>query len=124
VRVDVDVGAVRRLPEPVEVAAYYVVSEALTNANKHAGASVAQVRLEVRDQILHLAIGDDGAGGADPEHGSGLLGLTDRVEALGGTLAVRSPSGEGTSIVVQLPLTASADGRVVPPGPAGAIASG
>jgi signal transduction histidine kinase len=125
VRVELDVGAVGRLPEPFEVAAYYVVSEAVTNANKHASASVAHVRLEVRDQILHLAIRDDGAGGADPEQGSGLLGLTDRVEALGGTLAVRSPSGEGTSIVVQLPLTAAADGRVAPPGPAAdAIASG
>jgi signal transduction histidine kinase len=125
VRVELDVGGVGRLPEPFEVAAYYVVSEALTNANKHASATVAQVRLEVRDQILHLAIRDDGAGGADPERGSGMLGLTDRVEALGGTLVVRSPSGEGTSIVVQLPLTAAADGRVAPPGAAAdAIASG
>jgi signal transduction histidine kinase len=125
VRVELDVGAVGRLPEPFEVAAYFVVSEALTNANKHASASVAHVRLEVRDQILHLAIRDDGDGGADPERGSGLLGLTDRVEALGGTLAVSSPSGEGTSLAVQLPLTAAADGRVAPPGAAAdAIASG
>jgi signal transduction histidine kinase len=107
VPVELDVRAVERLPEPVEVAAYYVVSEALANATKHASASLAQVTLEMRDGTLHLSICDDGVGGADAAHGSGILGLTDRVEALGGTIAVRSPRGEGTTIVVELPLDLS-----------------
>jgi signal transduction histidine kinase len=103
--VKLDLGAMDRLRQPVEVAAYYVVSEALANATKHANASVAHVDLEVRDGNLRLAIGDDGVGGADPARGAGLLGLTDRVEALGGTIAVTSPPGAGTSMVVELPLT-------------------
>jgi signal transduction histidine kinase len=104
-RVVLDLGAVQRLPEPVEVAAYYVVSEALANATKHANASVAHVSLDVRDGKVHVAIRDDGIGGADPAKGTGLLGLTDRAEALGGTIAMTSPPGEGTSIVVGLPLS-------------------
>ena len=102
--VDLDVGAMERLPQPLETAAYYVVSEALANATKHASASVAEVRLEARDGTLHVSIRDDGVGGADPSHGSGLLGLIDRVEALGGTFAVTSPPGHGTSMVLELPL--------------------
>jgi signal transduction histidine kinase len=102
--VELDLRLVDRLPEPVEVAAYYVVSEALANAVKHADASVARVNVEARDGTLHLSIRDDGIGGADPRRGSGILGLTDRVEALGGTIAVRSPAGEGTSMIVQLPI--------------------
>jgi signal transduction histidine kinase len=102
--VKLDVGAIERLPQPVETAAYYVVSEALANATKHASASVAEVQLAVRDGTLHLAIRDDGVGGADPSRGSGLLGLTDRVEALGGTIAVTSPPGGGTSMVLELPI--------------------
>jgi signal transduction histidine kinase len=102
--VELDVGALERLPQPLETAAYYVVSEALANATKHASASVAEVRLEARDGTLHVSIRDDGVGGADPSHGSGLLGLIDRVEALGGTFAVTSPPGHGTSMVVELPL--------------------
>jgi signal transduction histidine kinase len=113
--VELDVGAVERLRQPVEVAAYYVVSEALANAAKHANASVAYVGLEVRNGTLRLAIGDDGVGGADPAHGAGLVGLTDRVEALGGTIAVTSPPGAGTSMVVELPLTPAAVGRLEPP---------
>src|SRR6266849_8442574 len=93
-----------RLPEPIEVAAYYVVSEALTNATKHARASVVRGAVEERDDSLHLSIRDDGVGGADPARGSGLTGLRDRVEALGGSLEVSSPPGEGTLILVQLPL--------------------
>jgi signal transduction histidine kinase len=93
-----------RLPEPVEVTAYYVCSEALTNATRHARASVVSIALEERDGCLHLSIRDDGAGGADPARGSGLIGLRDRVEALGGSLEVSSPPGEGTLIGVQLPL--------------------
>jgi signal transduction histidine kinase len=102
--VKVDVGAVERLPQPLEVATYFAVSEALTNATKHARASAAQVHLEVRDGTLRLSVCDDGVGGADPSRGSGLVGLTDRVEALGGTIAVTSPPGEGTSVVLELPV--------------------
>ena len=93
-----------RLPEPVEVAAYYVCSEALTNATRHAHASVVSVAVEERDDCLHLSIRDDGVGGADPARGSGLIGLRDRAEALSGSIEVSSPPGEGTLILVQLPL--------------------
>jgi signal transduction histidine kinase len=98
------VPALARLPEPVEVAAYYVCSEALTNATKHARASVVCVAAGQRGDSLRLSIRDDGAGGADPAGGSGLIGLRDRAEALGGSLEVSSPPGEGTLILVQLPL--------------------
>ena len=94
----------RRLPEPVEVAAYYVVSEALTNTAKHAQASVVHVELATVDAILRLAIRDDGIGGADPVQGSGLVGLSDRIEALGGTLQVTSPAGNGTTLLIEIPL--------------------
>jgi signal transduction histidine kinase len=86
------------------VAAYYVVSEALANVAKHARAEHAWVFVEVGDAILELAIRDDGAGGADPSRGSGLIGLRDRVEALGGTILVDSPAGEGTTVDVLLPV--------------------
>jgi signal transduction histidine kinase len=102
--VKLDVGPMERLPQPLETAAYYVVAEALANVTKHASASVAQVDREVRDGTLHVSIRDDGVGGADPSQGSGLLGLIDRVEALGGTIAVTSPRGQGTSIVLGLPV--------------------
>jgi signal transduction histidine kinase len=102
--VQLDVRAKRRPPEHVEVAAYYAVSEALTNAAKHAHASVVNVELDTRDAILHLAIRDDGAGGADPERGSGLVGLRDRIEALGGTLTVSSPAGNGTTLLIEIPV--------------------
>lgn len=72
-----------RLPEPAEVAAYYIVSESLTNAAKHAHASRVHIDVAVRDGWLHLSVADDGAGGADPARGSGLVGLTDRVDAMG-----------------------------------------
>lgn len=103
VKLDLRVEAAR-LPEPIEVAAYYVVSEALANAAKHAKASAAYIDLETRSDILHLSLRDDGIGGADLERGSGLIGLTDRLEALGGTIAIASPIGQGTTMVVQLPL--------------------
>ena len=104
IAVELDLAAIGRLPEPVEVAAYYVCSEALTNATKHARASVICVAVEERDDCLRLSIRDDGAGGADPVRGSGLIGLRDRAEALGGSLEVSSPQGKGTLILVQLPL--------------------
>jgi signal transduction histidine kinase len=94
-----------RLPEPVEVAAYYVVSEALTNAAKHSGASVAEVTVAASDDVLRVRVRDDGVGGADAAKGSGIIGLRDRVEALGGTMTVASPPGEGTSIVADIPLS-------------------
>lgn len=102
VELSVRVGG--RLPERVEVAAYYVVSEALTNAAKHARASVVQVDIRVTDQVLRLLVRDDGAGGADPSHGSGLIGLSDRVEAVGGSIEITSPPGGGTTLLVTIPL--------------------
>jgi signal transduction histidine kinase len=108
VPVTLDVRAERRLPEAVEVAAYYVVSEALTNAAKHAQASIVDVVVSARGRTLHVWVRDDGVGGADPSRGSGLLGLKDRAEAIGGTMSLRSPPGGGTSIHVELP----ADGRL------------
>ena len=102
--VKLQVRAETRLPEPVEVAAYYVVSEALTNAAKHAHASAVHVAVEARDGVLGLSIRDDGRGGADPARGSGLIGLADRVDALGGTIEVASPVGEGTTMLITLPL--------------------
>ena len=97
----------RQLPAPIEVAAYYVVSEALTNVAKHANATRVQVTLEERDGELRLRITDDGVGGADPSGGSGLVGLKDRVEAGGGTFTVDSRAGEGTRLDIALPLRAS-----------------
>jgi signal transduction histidine kinase len=104
VPVQVDVDLEDRLSERVEVAAYYVASEALTNVAKHSQASHARLRVRVRGQRLELTIDDDGIGGAAPAQGSGLTGLADRVEALGGTIAVSSPPGEGTSLRVVLSL--------------------
>ena len=102
--VNLELRAEGRLPEPVEVAAYYVVSEALTNAAKHARASKVHVNVDVRGRSLRAAVRDDGDGGADLNRGSGLLGLKDRAEAIGGTIYVESPRGEGTQLVAELPL--------------------
>jgi signal transduction histidine kinase len=102
--VELDLRAKRRLPESVEVAAYFVVSEALTNAAKHAHASVVNVDLDTEGANLQLAIRDDGIGGADRRRGVGLIGLSDRIEALGGTLQIVSPVGSGTSLLIQVPL--------------------
>ena len=102
--VQLDLRAEGRLPERIEVAAYYVVAEALTNAAKHANASIVHVEAEAVDGALRLTVRDDGAGGADPAGGTGLVGLNDRVEALGGAIAVASPVGGGTSVDVTLPL--------------------
>lgn len=106
VPVELDLQQVVRLPEQVEVAAYYVISEALANAAKHSGASVVQISADIAGNVLHLHVVDDGQGGADPALGSGLVGLRDRVEALGGTIAVHSPSGAGTDLDAELPLAA------------------
>jgi signal transduction histidine kinase len=103
VPVELTVAVGDRLPEPVEVAAYYVVSEALTNAAKHASASNIEVDVEADHGVLRVSVSDNGIGGADMTRGSGLLGLKDRVESLGGRLALRSDPGAGTSLSVELP---------------------
>ena len=93
-----------RLAEPIEVAAYFVASEALANAAKHSQASRIGVSLEQRERSLFLSVRDDGVGGADTARGSGLVGLMDRVEALGGSIRVFSRPGKGTQITAELPL--------------------
>jgi signal transduction histidine kinase len=102
--VDLDLTMDVRLPEPIEVAAYFVASEALANAAKHSQASRIDLSLEQGDGSLVLSIRDDGVGGADATRGSGLVGLADRVEALGGSIRADSRHGEGTQITVELPL--------------------
>ncbi|MFD9667884.1 GAF domain-containing protein [Rhodococcus sp. NPDC059968] len=104
VPVTVDVAVDRRLPESAEVAAYYVISETLTNVAKHAHASEVNVSARAEEDTLDLVIADDGVGGADSRNGSGLIGLMDRVEALGGHLEITSPVGSGTSLHVTIPL--------------------
>jgi signal transduction histidine kinase len=104
VPVELDVCIGRRLPENVETAIYYIVSEALTNAAKHAYACAVDVHIRMRHTTVWLSIRDDGVGGADPRRGTGLLGLRDRVEALGGRLGVVSPAGNGTSLFIDIPM--------------------
>ena len=92
------------LPDEVEVAAYYAAAEALTNTAKHARASVVHMDVTTDDGTLTLMVRDDGVGGADLRNGSGLVGLQDRVEALGGRITIDSPPGSGTGVVVTLPM--------------------
>jgi signal transduction histidine kinase len=108
VPVELDVTTNARFPEPVEIAAYYVASEALANVMKHAQASHIDISLTTRNDSLLLSIRDDGVGGADPARGSGLAGLADRVEALGGSIHLHSAAGAGTHITVDLPVGLSA----------------
>jgi signal transduction histidine kinase len=103
--VDVHVRTADRLPKPVEVGAYYVVSEALTNAVKHSDATSVRVEIEAADNGLRIDVQDDGVGGAEFARGTGLVGLRDRVEALGGRIALESKPGLGTSLSVELPLS-------------------
>ena len=98
-----------RLPEHVEVTAYFVVSEALTNVAKYANASCVQVTIDTADGDVRLSIKDDGVGGADPTRGSGLAGLKDRVEAIGGTLTVQSRPGHGTHLIAEVPVNADGE---------------
>jgi signal transduction histidine kinase len=98
-----DLGT-ERFEQPVEVAAYYVASEALTNTAKHAQASRAELSARQREGWLELNVSDDGRGGADASGGSGLTGLVDRVEAIGGTIHIDSPPGLGTAVQVKLPV--------------------
>ena len=104
VPVDVEAALDERLPAPVEAAAYYIASEALTNVAKHAHANVVKLVAAHDNGVLRLEVRDDGVGGVDPGRGSGILGLTDRVEALGGRFALESPPGCGTTISVELPI--------------------
>ena len=104
VPVELKVGIDGRFEKGVEVAAYYVVSEALANTAKHADASVAKLSVQAQNGVLDLVLSDNGIGGADPARGSGLVGLKDRVEALGGTMTIVSPPGAGTSLHVGLPI--------------------
>jgi PAS domain S-box-containing protein len=101
--VQIDVGLDERLPEPVEAAAYYVVAEAVTNAAKHAQAAEVRVRIVRDNGLARIEVADDGVGGAATRSGSGLRGLADRVEALGGHLRVESPAGAGTTVRAEIP---------------------
>jgi signal transduction histidine kinase len=104
--VNLHVQVAGRLPDPVEIAAYYVVCEALTNAAKHAGATAAEVEMTAADGMLQVSVRDDGRGGAAFGRSSGLTGLKDRVEALGGRITLTSPLGAGTTLQVRIPLGA------------------
>jgi signal transduction histidine kinase/predicted ATPase len=114
VPVRLDVVAEQRLPQHVEVSAYYVVTEALTNAAKHARASAVNIRVEVVGDLLRVAVTDDGTGGAVVGGGTGLVGLKDRSEALGGRLWVDSPDGGGTSLTAEFPITTDGSSSVRP----------
>jgi signal transduction histidine kinase len=104
--VAVSIDLEERLPEPVEAAAYYLASEALANAAKHADPSCATVSVHRQTDTVLLDVADDGRGGADLSDGSGLRGLVDRIETLGGTLQIESPPGAGTRLLARLPLRA------------------
>jgi signal transduction histidine kinase len=108
VPVEVIAAPAERLPDPVEAAAYFVVSECLANIGKHAGATSATVSVKPDDGHLVVVVADDGVGGASLGNGSGIQGLEDRVGALSGTLAVESPPGEGTRVTATIPLTGRA----------------
>ena len=103
VPVSVEADADERLPEPVETAAYFVVSEALTNVAKYARASRATVAVRRANGKVTVEVADDGIGGADAARGSGLRGLADRLGALDGTLSLDSPRGRGTRLRAEIP---------------------
>ncbi len=104
VPVELNVHVPDRLPEPVEVGVYFIASEALANVIKHAHATQVHLDLDSDQATTTLLVRDDGVGGADPNHGSGLIGLADRVHALGGAIRITSPTGSGTSIEATIPL--------------------
>ena len=112
VPVELDACIDVKVPDEVEVAAYYVAAEALTNVAKHAHAAVVKMDATTDDGTLRLRVRDDGVGGADPGRGSGLVGLHDRVEALGGTITVESSPGCGTCVVVTLPIGTERDREI------------
>jgi signal transduction histidine kinase len=105
--VELSIGVDEPLPEPVEAAAYYLASEALANAAKHADPSSATVSVRRERDALLVEIADDGPGGADVAGGTGIRGLIDRIEALGGTLRIESPPGRGTRLLARLPAPAT-----------------
>jgi PAS domain S-box-containing protein len=105
VRVEIEDIPDERLPEPIEAGAYYLIAEALTNVTKYASASSVRVRVVAGDEWVVVEVSDDGVGGADPAGGTGLRGLADRIEALGGSLEVVSPAGAGTSLRAKIPVT-------------------
>jgi signal transduction histidine kinase len=111
VPVELSMSAPRRLDERIEVTTYYIVSEALTNVAKHSQASLVHVDLAIEESRLRLCVRDDGIGGADPARGSGLIGLRDRVEVLGGTMDISSTPGAGTSMMVTIPVPEDDPGR-------------
>jgi signal transduction histidine kinase len=119
VPVQLHFAAGRRFPEEIEVTLYYVVSEALTNVLKHANASTVSVILTHTDSNVRLTIQDDGVGGADPTRGSGMVGLKDRVEALGGNIGFTSLRGKGTSLFVTIPDHPITKGAGIPSPPPG-----
>jgi signal transduction histidine kinase len=104
VPVELTFDAAERPSDPIEVAAYYVIAESLTNVAKYAEATVARVEIRALGDRLLIEVADDGVGGADTHNGSGLRGLEDRVEALGGRLHVDSPPGEGTTVRADVPV--------------------
>jgi signal transduction histidine kinase len=104
--VELDIGRLEPVPEPIGVAIYYLVSEAFTNAAKHGRATVVRLDAARDEGMIRVAVTDDGIGGADPRRGSGLIGLSDRIGALGGRLVIESPPGRGTAIVAELPAAA------------------
>ena len=106
VPVALDLRASERLPERIETTAYYVISEALTNAAKHGTATAVRVAVETAGGVVRLSVSDNGAGGVGPAGGSGVVGLRDRVDATGGTLLVQSRPGEGTHLIAELPAEA------------------
>jgi PAS domain S-box-containing protein len=106
--VEIEQTPEHRLPEPVEAAAYFLIAEALTNVAKYARASAARITISASGGSVVVEVSDDGVGGADPATGSGLRGLADRVEALGGSLEVSSPDGAGTSLKAEIPVDRSA----------------
>jgi signal transduction histidine kinase/uncharacterized protein YoaH (UPF0181 family) len=112
VPVHVDVAVKQRLPDPVEVAVYYVVAEALTNTAKYAQASAVKVCAETQGANLVVSVDDDGIGGADPRKGSGLIGLKDRVEVLGGDMQITSSPGSGTSVRITIPVEGNDSSRL------------
>jgi signal transduction histidine kinase len=112
IAVELNVGVDRRLPQQVEITTYYAVSELQTNAAKHAQASAILVSLAAAEEMLLLSVRDDGIGGADPARGSGLIGVRDRVEAIGGTVLVHSPLGGGSTIDIEIPIVGSSSSSV------------
>ncbi|HZE15379.1 MAG TPA: ATP-binding protein [Mycobacterium sp.] len=111
IRVGLDVRVRKRLPDQVEVSAYYIVAEALTNAAKHSRASTIRVTIDhdAAHGTLRIEVADDGVGGADFTGGTGLVGLKDRVEALSGQIYLESPGGAGTTVRVELPLSGKSE---------------